>query len=47
LARPIMGWWFSESTQPGSFFKEPKKFELGPAHHGLTGYTGWLTDSLN
>ena len=36
-ARPTTGWWFSEPTQPDSFFSEPKKVQTGPTHHGLAG----------
>jgi len=37
VTRPTMGWPLNELTQPGSFISEPKKFEPGPAHHGLVG----------
>jgi len=36
-AQPTTGWWFSESTQPGSPFSESTKFEPGPTHYGLAG----------
>jgi len=35
--RPTTDWWFSEPTQPGLLFSEPKKFKPGPTHHGLAG----------
>jgi len=30
-----MGWLLGEPTQPDLLINEPKKFEPGPAHHGL------------